>query len=133
MSHNKVTRTNNEHLANSVLRILFIAVGAFLGMFAGAPLLLKENEIGFLTIFPGAVVGGLSFRLLQALTRTKTTVRTAAFPWMILAGLAIAAIAAICIAHISKGHAVVMIITIVCLSIVAGYYAAGDGQATNSA
>ncbi len=29
-------------------------------MFAGAPLLLKENEIGFLTIFPGAVVGGLS-------------------------------------------------------------------------
>ena len=42
---------------------IVIAVSALIGAVAGLPLLINDQLIGFFTVFPGAVVGGIVFRI----------------------------------------------------------------------
>jgi hypothetical protein len=106
-------------------RVLFIAIGAFLGAVLGIPLLTGENFLGFLPIFPGAVFGGFCVRWLSYSRSAGTTEGSVGFPWKILTALGCAAVAALGIATLSKGHAIIMVMTIIGLSILAGFYAAG--------
>lgn len=42
---------------------IYIVFLALIGAVAGIPLLANDNPVGFLTVFPGAVIGGLVYRL----------------------------------------------------------------------
>jgi len=115
------------------LRVVFIGSGALLGMLAGVPLLTRENALGFLPVFPGAIFGGLFVRWLSSSRKIGKAKSTVLFSWKMLVLLGCAASIALCIATLSKGYAIMMVFVIIGLSMLAGFYAAGIVQNTDTA
>jgi len=96
------------------------------GGLSGVPLLIDENAIGFLGVLPGAILGGLYFRVRSSAWPVDPTARKRRYAYAVLGALLFPAVVAIVTGMRGQGITMAILALFMGLSIAAGILASGD-------
>ena len=103
-----------------------IVIGTMVGGLSGVPLLVDENALGFLGVLPGAILGGLYFRVRSSNWPVDATAQKRRYGYAILTTLLFPAVAAILTGMRGQGLAMTVLALLMGVSIAAGILISGD-------
>ena len=103
-----------------------IVIGTMVGGLSGIPLLVHENALGFVGLLPGALLGGLYFRVRSSNWPVDPTAQKRRYGYAILTTLSFPAVAAILTGMRGQGFAMTVLALWIGMSIAAGILISGD-------
>lgn len=103
-----------------------IAFGIMIGGLSGIPLLIQENALGFLGILPGAILGGLYFRVRSSKRPVDATAKLRRYGYATLTTLLFPVVAAFVTGMRGLGFTMTVLALLMGVSVAAGILISGD-------
>lgn len=108
---------------------IVIAVSALLGALAGLPLLMHDQLIGFFGIFPGALFGGIAYRIASASLAIDPTARTRRYKYAVISFATLPAMSALGTGMRGQGFHMTIGAALIGFAIALGILVSGDRRA----
>jgi hypothetical protein len=105
---------------------MLIAIGAFLGGIAGAPLLMNENILGFFGVLPGSLLAGIAYRLRSANWPVDPTACYRRYRYATLAVVPVPLLTAMVTGMRAQGLGITILAFVIGMSVALGILVSGD-------
>ena len=121
-----VTPLNRDHRHGPAIPIV---VCTLIGGLCGLPLLVRENAIGFLTVLPGAIAGGIYYRLLSSKWPIDPTAKHRRYTYAVISTLTLPLLTAFATGMRGQGFTMTIVALLLGASIGIGILLSGDRRA----